>query len=160
MASLARSSDLPVGALPANTQCVYSVYADAAAGAIVCKVEVNTDVQIVNVIAVDQDGVMMVSEMKCKICFICSSRTIHHLPYIMHHLSHRWTGRCWLSLRGPSIGWPPCPYSPPDMSHAPYACRYVWMCGCICGCTYILIYQSHSVYVYVALDPSEQSQPE
>lgn len=58
---MARTSDLPVGALPANTQCNYSVYADAAAGAIVCKVEVNTDVQIVNLIAVDQDGVMMVS---------------------------------------------------------------------------------------------------
>eukprot|EP01039_Chlorochromonas_danica_P003873 gene3873-4231_t len=58
-AKLARSSDLPVGALPPNTQLSYAVTNDLDLHAILLKVEVNTDVQIVNLIAVDVEGNLM-----------------------------------------------------------------------------------------------------
>lgn len=57
-----KASDTSVGMLPANTALSYTLEADLDANAVVLKVEVNTDVQIVNLIAVDLG--------KCSVMFI------------------------------------------------------------------------------------------
>ena len=49
----ATTAELPVGALPANTSLNYQLYADLDLKAVALRVEVTTDVQIVNLIAVD-----------------------------------------------------------------------------------------------------------
>ena len=48
-----KTSDVPVGSLPNNTTLTYTLEADLNLGAVALKVEVNTDAQIVNLIAVD-----------------------------------------------------------------------------------------------------------
>jgi hypothetical protein len=48
-----KTSEAPVGMLPLNTSLTYTLEGDLRLGAVVLKVEVNTDVQIVNIIAVD-----------------------------------------------------------------------------------------------------------
>lgn len=55
-----QSYDTPVGLLPANTELSYAFDGDVARGAIILRVTVNTDVQIVNLIAEDLEGVMLV----------------------------------------------------------------------------------------------------
>lgn len=62
LSKMSRTSDLPVGALPPNTDISYTVYNDLALKGVIFKVEVNTDVQIVNLIAVDLEGVIMVDK--------------------------------------------------------------------------------------------------
>jgi len=57
---MSQSSDLPVGALPPNTNLKYSVEGDMNIGAVALRVEVTTDVQIMNLIAVDLEGVVLV----------------------------------------------------------------------------------------------------
>jgi Bardet-Biedl syndrome 2 protein len=52
--------ELPVGALPPNTSLNYVVYPDLDGKSVALKVEVNTDCQIVNVIAVDLEGVILI----------------------------------------------------------------------------------------------------
>jgi len=56
----ATTAELPVGALPANTSLNYQLYADLDLKAVALRVEVTTDVQIVNLIAVDLEGVILV----------------------------------------------------------------------------------------------------
>ena len=52
--------EVPVGALPPNTSLNYQLYPDLDLRALVLQVEVNMDVQIVNIIAVDLEGVILV----------------------------------------------------------------------------------------------------
>eukprot|EP01034_Spumella_vulgaris_P021413 gene21413-27443_t len=49
-----------VGTLPNNTTLTYTLEADSDLKAVVLRVEVNTDVQIVNLIAVDLEGIVLV----------------------------------------------------------------------------------------------------
>ena len=50
---LSRSAEVPVGMLPSNTSLSYTLEGDVKLGAVCLKVEANTDVQIINLIAVD-----------------------------------------------------------------------------------------------------------
>jgi Bardet-Biedl syndrome 2 protein len=59
LSKVTKASDVPVGALPSNTQLTYTVYTDLTSKAIILKVEVNTDITIVNLIAIDVEGVIM-----------------------------------------------------------------------------------------------------
>jgi len=59
---LARTSELPVGALPPGTQLSYKLEGDLALGAVTLTVEVSSDVQIVNLVAVDLEGVVLVDK--------------------------------------------------------------------------------------------------
>lgn len=54
-----KSSEVPVGMLPPNTALSYLLEPDLKIGAVALRVEVNSDVQIVNVIAVDLEGVVL-----------------------------------------------------------------------------------------------------
>lgn len=54
-----KTSEVPVGMLPQNTNLSYHLEPDLKIGAIILKIEVNTDVQIVNVIAVDLEGIVL-----------------------------------------------------------------------------------------------------
>lgn len=55
-----KSGDLPVGALPNNTQLSYSLEPDFKARALLLRVTVHAEVQIVNLVAVDLEGVLLV----------------------------------------------------------------------------------------------------
>lgn len=55
-----KPTELATGQLPGNTALTYTLDADVNAGSVTLKVEVNTDVQIVNLIAVDLEGVVLV----------------------------------------------------------------------------------------------------
>jgi len=56
-----KPAELSAGQLPGNTALSYTLEADVNAASVTLKVEVNTDVQIVNLIAVDLEGVVLVS---------------------------------------------------------------------------------------------------
>ena len=60
LSKLSKTSEIPPGALPPNTNLTYSVVPDLDLKAIGLRVDVSTDVQIVNVIAVDLEGVILV----------------------------------------------------------------------------------------------------
>jgi hypothetical protein len=56
-----KAVELAAGQLPGNTALSYALDADVNAASVTLKVEVNTDVQIMNLIAVDLEGVVLVS---------------------------------------------------------------------------------------------------
>ncbi len=58
--SKSKSPDAQVGMLPQGTELTYSLEADLQSGALNLRVEVNSDVQIVNLVAVDLEGVVLV----------------------------------------------------------------------------------------------------
>ena len=56
-----KATELAAGQLPGNTALSYTLEADVNAASVTLKVEVNTDSQIINLIAVDLEGVVLVS---------------------------------------------------------------------------------------------------
>lgn len=60
MKLLKSPQDTPVGSLPAGTSLNYSIEANVDLASVCLKVEVMTEVQIVNLIAVDLDGVVLI----------------------------------------------------------------------------------------------------
>eukprot|EP01036_Dinobryon_divergens_P026205 gene26205-34826_t len=57
---ITKTTELAAGQLPGNTALSYALEADVNAASVTLKVEVNTDVQIMNLIAVDLEGVVLV----------------------------------------------------------------------------------------------------
>lgn len=57
--SSSAAADSPIGALPPNTSLNYELRADQTAEALVLRIEANSDVQIMNVIVVDLEGIML-----------------------------------------------------------------------------------------------------
>jgi Bardet-Biedl syndrome 2 protein len=60
ISKMSKTAELPPGALPPNTSLSYSIMPDLELKALALKVEVNTDIQIVNIIAVDLEGIILV----------------------------------------------------------------------------------------------------